>query len=707
MSGDGRLSPTFSASTDGPGLRIVDPIERRRYVLRTRTPVQPEAVSSEEVSYPVGAAVRVATAGIRLDEFVATFVHDATGGPPVEVLPGSERAFGEGLYHVELNAPIKLYLRLPGEFTVEASPTAIDLRFGEAPSVIVGARSYHERPAATITVPDRPRDVMAAVSAFGSALKTTSPERAYPTLRGHPPAIECGSELDIPDGLAAPKTGIHLELPPDYEHVYVASPLAYYLGAAVRDGDRPRIVTETGFSYPLGGEGRGFAATVERVLKGTFLLDCLVRTEGCYPIDLAERSRLEPVLDLDFRDLYRAPPGRRLERYLAVPYDALAEHVPRWALTAHVSPTAAGMEALPYVVDELAVVRSGPARPISASAVRDRVLDGFFGQAADDAAGAGAARSAGSAERPPLVAVERTGSVDESWFGDDVPIGATMGMSEAYRNGLEPRTVEGEVEVAVVCTDDGMSHEGALATDVYGSRADLPFDVSLHEDPDCAGLRRLLAADVDFLHFVGHISDDGFDCRDGRLDAADVVGRGPDVFLLNGCESYRQGRRMVESGSLGGVVTIGDVLDPGAAAVGLTMARLLTLGFTLRTALTIASRQSVVGEQYIVVGQGRADLASTRRGAPLVCDVSAAGDGRFTLSIRTSLPREAGMGATVSPTLEGRDEHYLAPCWIDAEVTGAELRDFLDCHPFPVRTDDVLVWEDRYDAVRERVQGPQ
>ena len=36
-----------------------------------------------------------------------------------------------------------------------------------------------------------------ALSTLSSALKTTSVERSYPTLRGHPPALELGDALDV------------------------------------------------------------------------------------------------------------------------------------------------------------------------------------------------------------------------------------------------------------------------------------------------------------------------------------------------------------------------------------------------------------------------------------------------------------------------------------------------------------------------------
>lgn len=108
---------------------------------------------------------------------------------------------------------------------------------------------------------------MAAISALSSALKTTTCERSYPTLRGHPPRIECGDKLHIPDELSRPETGIRLEVPPSLENVFVAAPLVYYLGAEMVPGEKPRLVTER-FEYPL--DDFPLEREIERLLKQVF-----------------------------------------------------------------------------------------------------------------------------------------------------------------------------------------------------------------------------------------------------------------------------------------------------------------------------------------------------------------------------------------------------------------------------------------------------
>lgn len=686
------FTPVFSALGSGTGLRIDDPVERRQYALYTPTPVTPEPVPTDTLGFPVDAAATITTTELRLGELVTVFVHGARDELPVQVLPGSEVRFEPGEYHAELDAAVKLYLGISGGFDVEAGATDVSFSFPGTAEVVVGARSFHQRPAATISTTDRPEDVMTAISYLGSALKTTSAERAYPTLRGHPPEIELGDRLHVPAGLERPETGVEIALPPARGPALVAAPLAYYLGAGVSPGDPPGIVTASGYVYPLPSDDRSFEREVERVLKQTFLLDCLTRTEGYYRIELGEREALAAALDLDLAGLYGMPLATRLERYLEVPYERVESEVPSWALTAHLPPTPESVEAVPYVVNELAIVRTSTARELSPADVRHRVLHRYFEDAGE------VVRAGGSVGRTRFVEVEASDSMDDAWFGDGTPIGATQGVPQAYRNRFERTPGEGVTEIAVVCNDRQMAEEGSMATDAYGSREEFPFDVALHQRLDRDELAGLLASHVDFLHYVGHVSEEGFHCPDGVLAAEAVPDVGVDVFFLNGCASVEPGRHLIQAGSIGGVVTVGDVIDSGARAVGRTMARLLSLGFPLRAALSLARRESVVGGQYVVLGDGNADVAAARDGPPLLCELETVRDGGYELTVRTYLPRGGGMGTTVFPTLEANDSHYLAPRAVTFRVTRAELDRYLERHPYPVRVDGELVWNERVDG---------
>src|SRR5699024_7298273 len=254
-----------------------------------------------------------------------------------EILPSTKQfAYEEssaGSYIIELHTPIKLYLRVEGPLTVRADFEQTSIEFSDMTTVVVGARSYHQHPAGTVTTTSDPEDVMAAVSTFGSALKTFSPERSYPTLRGHPPTVEIGDELSIPTDLTPPETGVIIELPPELKYIYPAAPLAYYLGAEMVPGSGPRLRAGSDFEYALD-SGRGFETEVEQVLKQVFMLDCLTREEGLYDTDLHERRAIESDLALDTEfdsaALYDASPADRLATYLDIPFEIIEPHLPEW-----------------------------------------------------------------------------------------------------------------------------------------------------------------------------------------------------------------------------------------------------------------------------------------------------------------------------------------------------------------------------------------
>jgi hypothetical protein len=226
-----RAEREVSFSADEEGLTVVDHIERQQFRLLTPEPVAPEPADTTRFWFPTDAATRIRTGKISLPNVVVTYVRDDEGEMLAEADHLAYETFESGRYSVELCAPMKVYLRVEGELTVSADTSRTVLEFGDETDVLVGARSHHEQPAATVTTTGDPRDVMAAVSTFASALKTTSVERSYPTLRGHPPLLELGDERHVPSGVEPPETGVRIEVPETLEHAFVAAPLAYYLGS--------------------------------------------------------------------------------------------------------------------------------------------------------------------------------------------------------------------------------------------------------------------------------------------------------------------------------------------------------------------------------------------------------------------------------------------------------------------------------------------
>jgi hypothetical protein len=653
---------SFSADGDA-GLTVVDHIERQQFRLLTPDPVTPEPADTTRFWFPTDAATRVRTAKITLPNVVVTYVRDDEGEMLAEADHLAYEEFEAGRYSVELCAPMKVYLRVEGELTVSADMSQTVLDFGEETDVLVGARSHHKRPAATVTTTSDPRDVMAGISTFASALKTTSVERSYPTLRGHPPLLELGEELHVPSGVEPPETGVRIEVPATLEHAFVAAPLAYYLGARVVPGPVPRIVTDTGFQHRLDAVD-GYEHEVARVLKQVFFLDCVTRTEGYYEVDLHERRAIEADVDLDFPTLYGQSLPEQVAAYLSVPYETVEPHLPEWKLTSHVAATADNVDLLPFLTNDLAVIRTPDDHDVSASAAQSEAAGEFF---RDDftrsAAAGGGARS--------YVQPDDADSVEQSWVGDGAPIGASKASSTAYHNRLARSLTDGNIDITVVCNDPEMAEESDVVEDVYGTREELPFEVTLHRGLRRAELRDALTEQTDFLHYVGHI----------------------DPFLLNACSSYEQGSGLVEAGAIAGIVTLSDVINSGAVRMGKMLARLLNQGFGIQNALDIARDESVIGQQYTVVGDGGLAIAQTEGGAPNVCSLERRGEDEFELEYRAYARQ--GMGDLVIPFVGEGDQYYLASGTAETFVLSrSELAEFLSLEAVPVKYDGKLRWSD-------------
>ena len=696
--GNGAAVISFEPAEEG--IEVVDAVERHRYALETGRRPTLEAADGEVFRAPIEAAVCFGSESVSLPTVAAVYVRDEIGTVVAEAEHFADERLSRGAYTLEICAPIKLYLRVESEVRISADARRTRVEFGEDTDVTVGARSYHERPAATVTTTTAPRDLMAAISTFGSALKTTSPERSYPTLRGHPPTIELGEELRIPPELDVPETGVRIEVPPEPGPIFVAAPLAYYLGARLLPGEDARIVTEGGFEHSLE-SAHGFETEVERALKQVFFLDCVTRTEGIYPVELAERRAAESRIELDFAGLYDRPLADRLEVCLKLPFARIEDLLPEWKLTTHVDPVAESVETLPFLVDDLAVVRTPEASAEKGSATQVAAFDEFVrGEVAANAEAFTRSRSVATqpSETASYVQPERTESLEQAWVGDGTPLGASKVTAQAYRNRLDREPTEGAIEIAVICNDPEMDEERADVDRVYGSRSELPFEVSVHHDLTTEGLAEILTSGTDFLHYIGHIEAGGFECRDGTLDASELESVGIGAFFLNGCASYEQGMALVERGAIGGVVTLTDVINTGAIRIGRAMGRLLNSGFPLGVALELAREESVVGGQYLVVGDTGLAVAQARNGFPNLCKIEQA-NGSFELEFETYSTSQMGLGSTIIPHIEGNETHSLSSGMPQAfELSLNEIDQFLALEDAPVKFNDKLYWPDQIDT---------
>ncbi|MCO8243982.1 MULTISPECIES: hypothetical protein [unclassified Haladaptatus] len=669
--------------SDGCGIRIWDPIEKVTVVLRTPSRIDVQRGSTDGFPFPVETAVEFRTDRIDIPAGMSFGAWDSS-----DVLRGTiQRGRGtwEPAFHVKYlelsNAPMRFYIGVDSSTTIETknNSSRIDLEGNQR--ITVGVGSKYRFPEGTITVTDDPEDVMRAVSLFGSALDTLSPERSFPTLRGHPPLIERGDEFSTPSGLERPDTGVRLVVPPDREYVYPIVSLAYYLGAEVVPGNHPRL--ETPDSEYVFSDSSSFERDVNELLRHVFFMDCVTREEWFYSAPLHIRPEIESLVNFDFESLYDRSLSEQLDAYLDVPLDRVGPHFPDWYVTVALEPTTRNVEALPYVSSDLAFVRCPSPTACTPRTEPPRTVTDFCRSQT----------ASGQTTEPMVVTPPETETVHDEWLAAGVPVGANKLSIDSYRRRVaevEPKT--STITVKIVCNDQRMKSEERVA-EMYDFREVTDYDIDIEYDLTVDDLATMFTTDIDFLHYIGHVTDEGIECTDGALDTHELGEVGVESFLLNACRSYHQSMALIENGCRGGIATLSEVSNTPATEVGSWLARLLGQGFSIRDALSIARTTTLSGDQYIVLGDPTTAVCRSFTVSNFSVEVALKESGVYSVTEELHLDRK-NAGTTYYPGEEESERHYLSPETVRKEMTADELDELLNTDPMPVKYDGDLYWSD-------------
>jgi len=603
-------------------------------------------------------------------------------------------------YLVNVNGGIKTFVRFRGVATMRKTPDydAFVLSFPERTPVTFGFRSRLRGPDRAFTVPGTPEGVATALSLFSTAHETTDPNRSYHALRGHPPLVRLGEEYAIPDDLRrdVPETGIHLELPASFEHLFVAAPFAYYLGADVTVSDRetpllraPSVGLEREFR-PL----PEFQHDAADLLRRSFQLDCLVRNAGPNSTDLAETPLLGEI-GVDAARTYAQSPAGRLATYLDAPFETIADDLPEWHLSMYVDPTLEHVETLPSLLDNLALVYLPETSELAGKELMKRSLDDFYrGSGRRSPSSGSCGRSCGPGLTRSIDAVKprlQHGRI-HGWLADGTPIDVFKTTAAAYRNRLDYLERETtETRVTVVLNDEGMDEEHSAVAAIYDDRSrDLPIDVTVREHLTRAELAEVFETPTDVVHYIGHCEVDGLRCTDGNLSIADIEESNVQTFFLNACGSYEEGLELVRKGSVAGAVTFKKVFNKQAAKVGTAFARLLINGFSIERAMRLSRRRIMMGKDYAVVGDGTHVLTQCDNYLPSSATLETLGDDRFSLSIEMFSARKNG--GYYQPYIADNDLSYLYGTESTFDLDRDALDSYLERAKMPVIYEGDLYW---------------
>jgi len=689
---------TFRPLSDDPGLEIRDEVSESSYVVRTDGAVTPEAAATEQFPFPVDEAVAFTATRLRIPDSVSLLLRDESGDYVGHFYDGP-RYVPRGTHYLEADFTSKMYFRFEHDGFTGTHPASLDnsgdavFRFGDPARVVVGVRSAHTKPSGTIETPADPAAAMRAISHLGSSIKEFSPERSWPRLRGHPPRIEVGDELAVPDHLERPETGIEITIPPTYEAVYATAPLAYYFGATVTPGDRSALRTPSGLSYRLATDAEPLADAAERLLVQCFYLDTLTRVGGYYDFDRVDYEKVAPYLPFYPPNLYDEPVWRQVETYLEVDFSDVAAHVPRWPVRATLRPVADDVAAIPYLLDDLALVRAAPDASATRSArewqIRRSGLDAVDRYPCESLHR--------ETPRAPTDAKRRPVETDyDAYTTAEVPVTGGVLVPEAYRR--RPDRAEwpvDEVPVTVVCNDPDRRSDVERAVESLRDRESLSaLDVAVLDDTTTAELRSTLESTAGVVHYVGSVTAAGFACADGRLDPASVETCEPAVVLVSGAETPAAGVELVERGADAALVTLGGAADAEAVTALARVVELLNAGYpvALGTTLVFASHTAV---EHVLAGDGGLELTHRDPSNALSSlAVDSRSSDRHDLTNSTMIGAGHKLGSS-GPMKANRDRDNVV-----LSSTCADL-------PVPLDTDELLDFVGPHTAVRLNGERPR
>ncbi|WP_435358637.1 hypothetical protein [Haloarchaeobius sp. DFWS5] len=672
---------------DPAGVVVKDQIKQKQVRILTDSPIFPIETSIDEFEYPVDIAFSITASRFMLNLHGAPYLRSQDGEYDGPIKIENDLELEENTYTLDLSTPVKVYWKFSGSPRFIQSMDSFHLLFPEPTSIKLGVRTTHKQPEETITVTRDIGDIRTALNFLPSSLKTLLPDRSYPTLRGYPPLIEFGSELDVPESLSKPDTGLKIVVPEDFRYLYPVAPLAFYTGASIEPGRSPRI-SGPNFEYSLETE-QLFEDVVAKILKQFLFLDCILRTEGIYKVNLYERGQIEAKLPFEVSNIYSEPLSTQLKSYLEVDYATIEPHIPRWCLTAHLPSKPKSAEAIPHIVNDLGIIRDTRGKRSEWSRTTENTRSRLS-----------YSRSlARNSEREnvtlEVIEPERTdNSVEHAWFGNETPFGASKASIESFQHQLNNVRRSESISITVVCNDARMIDEQASLDGVYGKREGQPFNVDSYFGVSREKLRHILTEKgCDFLHYIGHATPSGLRCNDGELDVRKLDSVSANVFLLNACRSFEQAEALVKKGSFGGVATLGDVVNQHAIEIGQSVANLLNLGFPLRAAVELVHDHTEIGKQYLIVGDGSLDVVQTEDGVPVVFDVSLSDNDRYELIINPFPTKNYQIGSELTPQFSSGNERFLLPgptC--PFEVDKETLLNFLGWTIYPFRMDGELHW---------------
>lgn len=677
---------------------ILDVAEGARLSLQTGTDSALGTTNADSFPAPIEAGVTTVDTQIAIPNKSVVWVRKPDGTQVHKFSPTNEAySVPQGKHLLEFsNLPVKLYVVVPGD-TLELrwENGMVNLQFQAEAEIGIGARSFHDKPAYEMTITSSPTDLMDAISRFGSAMQTWTPERSYPTLRRYPPLITVGEELSIPDGLEPPETGVKITVPKSREFVFPTAPLAYWLGATVECG--PPAIHIQNSRYLLGKSGRSqfesdlgaFQSELTDLLRYTFYMECAIRSwygadgqfarlvdEGDIPTNCSALRELSFLSRTKrYLDLYRSHPNE-----MAQIFDEAD-----WYKRADIVPEPHRASVLPTLANDLATIHCHPQeKENEPPEIRDKESiqrgrrSGHSDPPVTDSSGSEASTDLGSNDSilGTRATAPESDSFFQTWVGGGAVSNASKTVSDACRRRIGRTLPEDTtIDIDVVVTSEGMLDESTVST-IYNFQDDIQSNISVYKNLSRDELATVLEQESDYLHYVGHVIEDRLECADGPLSVDSISGLGADLFFLNGCSSYQSGVQLLDKSAVAGVVTLDMISNRIATFAGRQVASLLSFGSSLEAAVKVVHDRLLPTRQYLVVGDARAKVLPSLRGTIDIVRVEHTGE-EFKITSLSYPNHSHDVGARAYNFIGG--ENNIVPCTFGPfKISAQRMKEYLE-----------------------------
>lgn len=593
-------------------------------------------------------------------------------------------------YLIKIQNFISIYTKFSNSALVTFSPKdeTITVRFPEKTPVTLGFQSRIGVPRNQITIPKSPSGMATAISYLSANFDTSSPDRSYPSFRHYPPSINIGDKTSIPEVVRNRKvdTGIVFKVPSRLDYLFVIAPLAYYLQAKVVTERQSDATIETNlidFSISLKSLPE-LQNQIANLFERVFYLDCLVRNGGKFIEDLSE-FLLVSNIEINPREVYNKSSEERLSKYLDIQFEEIRREFPKWHLTTYIEPHTKYLGVVPHLLDRMSLFFLPEKNELSNNDLVSKSITDPY-------------KFRSETSKPTFsdkfVTPVRNLGRFSSWVGDGIPVDCFKLLNSAIENRMDYLTSESQSKsIVIILNDSDMEEEFSSVHETYRKRAeDFSTNIEFTRQISTNRLLEVFTNEHDFVHFIGHCDEDGLRCVDGNLSAYELSNSRVETFLLNACGSYQEGVGFIEKGSVAGVVTLNDVLDSQATLIGSNFAKLVMHGFPVEQALQLARQSSILGKNYLVIGDGTHIVNQGEDPHPTIVKVEATQSGGYSVLLVVDTLNEPG----------GYFEPYLSKCkkphlfgnpYI-IELNELELIEYLQDIEIPVIFEDQFFWSD-------------